>query len=264
MLLKTYEVNTGRRFDSDRPHSILFIADLHGRCEGSAGEEILRIARETRPDLIAAGGDMVRCATDYDAAPLVRLFSSLRAVAPVVSVDGNHEQHMRKDPIAFGPAYHRYIRSIRDEGVICLDNASIPVTIDGMSCTVYGYVLPFEKYGKFRPHSLKRHEITDWIGRKDRRNYGILLTHNPAFAPSYFDWGADLVLAGHYHGGLIRAGNRALLSPYGFPFPRFGYGKYEKDGKTMIVTGGAGDHRIAVRIGNPHEVVLVRLHGKEL
>ena len=44
--------------------------------------------------------------------------------------------------------------------------------------------------------------------------YHILLAHNPEFAETYFDYGADLTLSGHVHGGIFRIGKHGLLSPY--------------------------------------------------
>ena len=34
--------------------------------------------------------------------------------------------------------------------------------------------------------------------------YNILLAHNPNFIDAYATWGADLILSGHIHGGMVR------------------------------------------------------------
>ena len=88
----------------------------------------------------------------------------------------------------------------------------------------------------------------------------ILLAHNPVFAPFYMEWGADLTVCGHFHGGVMRLrGKQPLLSPYGFLLPEYGYGHFEKDGKHVIVSSGLGEHAIPFRIHNPMELVTIDL-----
>ena len=88
----------------------------------------------------------------------------------------------------------------------------------------------------------------------------ILLAHNPVFAPFYMEWGADLTVCGHFHGGVMRLrGKQPLLSPYGFLLPEYGYGHFEKDGKHVIVSSGLGEHAIPFRIHNPMELVSIDL-----
>ena len=41
------------------------------------------------------------------------------------------------------------------------------------------------------------------IGKKGK-DYSILMAHNPAYMDAYKKWGADLILSGHLHGGLVR------------------------------------------------------------
>lgn len=68
--------------------------------------------------------------------------------------------------------------------------------------------------------------------------------------------GADLVLCGHVHGGLIRlplAGG--LLSPERKFFPKYDKGLYEKAGTKMYVSGGIGKPRF----WNPPEINLLYL-----
>ena len=86
--------------------------------------------------------------------------------------------------------------------------------------------------------------------------YHILLAHNPEFAETYFDYGADLTLSGHVHGGIFRIGKHGLLSPYVSFFPRYCYGQYTREEKHMIVSGGLEDHHIH-RIWNPYEIVCI-------
>ena len=86
--------------------------------------------------------------------------------------------------------------------------------------------------------------------------YHILIAHNPEFVKTYFKYGADLVLSGHFHGGVFRIGKQGILSPYLKFFPKYAYGKYMNKNQCMIVSGGLEDHSIK-RIWNPYELVCI-------
>ena len=91
----------------------------------------------------------------------------------------------------------------------------------------------------------------------------ILLAHNPYFSKVYFQWGADLTVSGHYHGGIVRLTEHVILaSPYFHPFPRYGAGDYHREGRHLYVSAGMGEHSIPFRIHNPRELLIVRMTGE--
>ena len=113
----------------------------------------------------------------------------------------------------------------------------------GGPADIAGLELPLGKYRKFKRHSLRVDDLSSRIGESaDSECFRILIAHNPEFAETYRKWGADLIVSGHYHGGVVRSPftGRALLSPYGYPFPRYGYGHYVWDpsGKLRCDTVG--------------------------
>ena len=263
ILVKTYAVSTPKFPADRRPLSILMIADLHGAYYGRDNRDLLAVAEKMKPDLILTCGDMVRSVPDFDITELVRFYASLRELAPVYAVNGNHETRMKLHTVTFGVIYQEYVSELQRVGVTVLNNAQAKTEAGGMPIRIYGYEIPYEKYAKFRRPRLTFEDIHDELGDCAKEPYTILLAHNPVFAKIYREWGADLVLSGHYHGGLIRVGNRALLSPYGSLLPRYGYGIYRSGTKTMIVTAGAGDHSLTIRINDPREVVQIILDRGE-
>ena len=89
--------------------------------------------------------------------------------------------------------------------------------------------------------------------------YSILLGHAPDFIDGYSDWGADLALSGHFHGGIIRFPFLGgLISPRFMLFPRYDYGKYKKGKTIMIVTNGMGQHSLCLRVNNIPEIVSIK------
>jgi len=94
------------------------------------------------------------------------------------------------------------------------------------------------------------------LGEADEEAYQILLAHNPAYFENYAAWGADLSLAGHVHGGIVRIPflNKGVLSPSIQLFPKYDGGIYSIEKKTMLVSCGLGSHTIPFRLFNPGEL----------
>ncbi len=72
------------------------------------------------------------------------------------------------------------------------------------------------------------------LGKADNELFQILLAHNPAYFDNYVTWGADLSLAGHVHGGIVRIPfwNKGVLSPSIQFFPKYDGGIFKQDNKT--------------------------------
>ena len=89
-----------------------------------------------------------------------------------------------------------------------------------------------------------------------------MLTLRPYYFDTYAEYGADLVLSGHIHGGIVRFPLLGgLISPQMELFPKYDAGIYEKNGTTMIVTRGLGTHFPPIRIANRPELIV--LHFSE-
>ena len=90
--------------------------------------------------------------------------------------------------------------------------------------------------------------------------YTILLAHNPAYMDVYLEWGADLVLSGHLHGGLVRIpGLGGIVTPQGFFFPKYS-GEMTREGEqTVIVSRGLGSHTLNIRLFNVPELISIHL-----
>ena len=84
------------------------------------------------------------------------------------------------------------------------------------SLTVYGLEIPLIYYKKPFSPQLKREEIRELIGEPSSDSLNILLAHSPKYGDTYFDWGADLILSGHYHGGIVRIGSTMGCFPHSF------------------------------------------------
>ena len=77
---------------------------------------------------------------------------------------------------------------------------------------------------------------------------------------AYLSWGADLILSGHLHGGLVRIPVLGgIVTPQGFLFPKYS-GEMTREGdQTVIVSRGLGSHTLNIRLFNVPELISVTL-----
>ena len=130
--------------------------------------------------------------------------------------------------------------------------------------------LPLDTYRKLRKSPVTPEEIAQLTGRTVRKPeqkselpYCILLAHNPAYMDAYKAWGADLILSGHLHGGIVRIPFLGgVISPQAFLFPKYS-GELTTEGEqAVIVSRGLGTHTIHLRLFNTPELVSVTLKSR--
>ena len=144
--------------------------------------------------------------------------------------------------------------------VIFLDNEGITVGINTDKLRITGVSLG-EEYFNFHDNTeMDRDYLTSLTGESSKNDYQLLIAHNPVYFTNYAAWGADLILAGHLHGGMVRLpGIGGLISPQARFFPKYDSGQYEHKESRMIVSRGLGSHSVMPRIFNIPELVFVRL-----
>ena len=102
--------------------------------------------------------------------------------------------------------------------------------------------------------------MNECLTLKDRSCFQILMAHNPEYFRTYRRWGADLVLSGHVHGGIVRLPFfGGVISPRVRLFPQYDGGHFTKENKDLIVSRGLGSHTIPFRLWNPGELVEIEL-----
>ncbi len=260
--IKTYSFASAKLH---RPLRILVLADLHGRAYPPLFGDLAGVCRERHPDLILIPGDSVTAREDLDFAPSRELLFSLTKICPVYMSNGNHETKLRMRTDRHRDRYRELIRMFKGCGVHVLNNASEDICRNGNQLHVTGLEIPLSSYKKFRRPKLSEDGMAKALGGPRAGSLNILLAHNPAFAEKYFAWGADLTVCGHFHGGIVRSPftGRALMDPYGFPLPKYGYGMFRQGDQRLVVSGGLGDHFILPRMFNPRELVEIRILPKK-
>ena len=246
-------------------YKILFLTDLHNNSFGKGNGRLLKAIRSQNPDLILIGGDMTVGKPECSTKVAEDFVGQLTKLCPVYYANGNHEQRMKLYPEKFGTKYQEYKCAIEAGGTCFLENRHVDLNIKGCPVQVHGLEIPRKAYKKFQKTTLTKEQIEACIGQADKDKYQILLAHNPIYAETYLKWGADLVLSGHLHGGIVRIpGLGGLITPQFGMFPKYSGELTVKDGKSVVVSKGIGTHTIKIRFLNPAEVVVLHLKGKKI
>ena len=196
-------------------------------------------------------------------AQALEFVSKLPAIAPVYYACGNHEQRMKRKPEVYGEVYQEYQKQLEECGVHFLENSSVLLKEDDCRIRISALELPLATYTKFKKYRVTEQDVTACI-EKEAADYEILLAHNPVYFDAYKKWGADLVLSGHLHGGIIRLpGIGGLITPQAIPFPKYSGEMTTEGEQTIIVSRGLGTHTINLRFLNEAEMIVIHLRGEK-
>jgi predicted MPP superfamily phosphohydrolase len=157
-------------------------------------------------------------------------------------------------------SFDKYKETLEKLGVHFLINEAINMYRNDDKVTITGLHIDSEYYQKLPAPIMKTEYLRKIVGIPDNQCYNILIAHNPVYFNNYLEWGADLILSGHLHGGMVRLpGLGGIVSPQYKFFPRYDAGRFEESGKTMLVSRGLGTHTIKIRMFNRPELMIVTL-----
>lgn len=255
---KTYEIETSK-LKGMQNVKFAILSDLHGVIFGEDNQELFDAIMEEKPDAVMILGDMLVRREIDTLGPAEKLLTKLSENLPVYYVLGNHEQYFM-EYVETQEVYLQYERRLTNAGVCFLHNEHTSMELKGTDFVFYGLELPMEYYKKPRSPMLSLTEMESLIGIPNMDGIHILLAHNPKYGNTYFSWGSDVILCGHYHGGVLRLSEHyGLTCPQFLLFPPFCCGDFHRGGSHMIVSAGLGEHTIPLRIHNPRELLMVEL-----
>lgn len=245
----------------DTEKKVVLLADLHNKVYGEHNDELFRAIRREKPNLILIAGDMLVGKENSDFQEALSFIAKLPSVCPVYYSLGNHEQRLKESPWDYErKIYYNYKNALQKSGVHFLENQAEDVMLDKLCVRISGLELPITTYEKFKKHQVAPEDISRCIQDAKKNKYNILLAHNPVFFPVYKEWGADLTLSGHLHGGIIRIpGLGGLITPQAVLFPKYSGEMTQKDNQALVVSKGLGTHTINLRFCNNAEVVVINL-----
>lgn len=238
------------------------LSDLHNCSYGKNNGKLLQAIAKEEPDVILVAGDILVGTAGEPTTVAEDFMRDAQKIAPVYYGNGNHEQRMKEDPEEYGTAYREYKKSIVKSGINLLENETASFSWGEGNVNIRGLEIPLPCYKKFSKEELSQKQIESRVGKPDEESFEILLAHNPVYAEQYAKWGADLILSGHLHGGIVRVPHwRGVISPQISLFPKYSGGHYEVADSDLVVSRGLGMHTIPVRLFNEAEVVVLDIKG---
>lgn len=258
-----YTMESSKIPEAFNDYKILQISDLHSKKFRDNNEGLAKTINNLQPDVIVATGDMLNAAQDDDGNVFFELIPKLNPEIPIYYIAGNHEA---VDEVSDPKAAQTYFDQIAAFGVIRLKNEMVALEKDGASINLYG-VEPELTYYRDRRNpnfdkiKLTEKHMTELIGSSDKDLLNILLAHNPLYFEAYANWGADLTLSGHVHGGMIDVPFKGgMFSPEYSLWPEYYAGDYHMGDHTMFVNRGIGSSgNIPFRIMDNPEICLITL-----
>ena len=238
------------------PFRIVLVSDLHEHQFGRGNEKLAEKIREQSPDLIIIDGDMINGDSE-NADTAVELVRALKETAPVYYSFGNHEY-------SYMEAGHGDLtEELEAAGAVVLNYQSIDIDIKGNPVRLGGlYEYGFETGMQSEEENERAVPYLEEYADTDR--YLIMCAHRPeSFYPWDMadQWGIDLVLSGHLHGGqVIIPGVGGLYNSLDGFFPKFDYGQYKLGDSDMVITRGLGSNpKMLPRFNNPPEIAVVEV-----
>ena len=228
---------------------VAVLGDLHSAYFGEDNQRLLEAVRKARPDYIFLVGDLLDATRAVPADYAARTAAGLAAIAPTYYVTGNHEWAVGGVP--------ELKDTLGAHGVTVLSNQFTTLERNGGAIVLAGIDDPNGYADQKTPEALAA-EVYAAYGDP----FWVLLAHrNDRFAEQYSLLGADLVLSGHGHGGIIRLPfTDGLLSTDRTFFPSYTAGLYEENGSCLFVTRGLGNSGPTFRLFNRPEVAVLTLH----
>lgn len=236
---------------TDKKQEVRFVllADLHGASFGRENKKLLASVREEKPDGIFIAGDMV-VKNGKGVSETLSLCRKLVKICPVYYGLGNHEIRLADR--------EGVMDKLRKTGVTLLDNEMITASLKGGKVQIAGLTLSEEYYEKFwRKKTLTVPELDKLLPQKREEMPIILIAHNPEYFKTYASWGADLVLSGHVHGGIMTLPFGGVISPSFRIFPKYTNGVYTEGNSKMVLSRGLGLHHIKLRFFNLPQLVTI-------
>lgn len=246
------------------------LADLHDCTFGKKNLRLMKQIELLKPDFIVLAGDIINKKKPCYPSNAYLLIEALAKKYKVYYAYGNHEQRLEwygtkakltTEEKELYSAWVEFKRRLSSHSVQILNNQGLRFEKNGEQLQITGVTIGPEYFTRNR--EMDHRYLKSLIGKSEGRLYQILIAHNPDYFEEYADWGADLIISGHLHGGMVRIpGVGGILSPQAKFFPKYQSGTYSIKDKEMIVSRGLGSHSIMPRMFNIPELVYVQLKSK--
>ncbi len=224
---------------------VAHLSDLHVKTIGLRESKILEILKEEKPDLIFITGDLISFQGPYE--PVMSFLYQLKPPLGVYAVLGNTEYSNENGSCTL--CHKEKSRNLKEShGVVFLRNSSGPLKVNGKVINIIGVDDPV----------LKKSDLKIALKGANPDHPSIVLAHSPEIFDEASEFGFDLLLSGHTHGGQI------FLTKYLrkiFPLEaslEFIEGFFQKGKLLMYVSRGIGTSYVPFRLGVKPEITFFK------
>lgn len=236
----------------------VLISDVHNKVYGDKNAPFIKAVKKINPDFIVLAGDLVTSKAGEDMTPGIELVRALGKDFKIYYGLGNHESKIKEQRDKFGNQFETLKKKVETENILLLDNGSAEISEYNIKIT--GLELSLEYFAHFKIKKMEEDYLKNVVGTADNRKCNILIAHNPDYFSEYAKWGADLVLSGHVHGGIMRLPFLGgVIAPSYRLFPKYDGGIYRENGAVMLLGRGMGSHTLPFRFFNPAQLYVVTL-----
>ena len=219
-------------------YRITVVSDIHLSPVVGRGfaQRVVDTINSTQPDIVAVVGDLV----DGSVKDLGPAAAPLRQLnAPAYFVTGNHE---------YFSGAEQWVEEVRRLGLLPLENARTELPWFDLA-GVNDIAGESEGQGP---------DFAKALGDRDPARACVLLAHQPVQIHDAVEYGVDLQLSGHTHGGQLWPGN--LIAAGANPT----LAGLERYGDTQLyVSRGAGAWGPPTRVGAPSDITVIELASRK-
>lgn len=232
-------------------YTILHICDTHVTQLARLERRLMELISAREVDLCLVTGDMTAEPRASDI--FRRICSVIRSRDSIYSVIGNSEHKPWLDTPML-------LEALTFEGMTILLNSSATIGRGNDAITLVGADDAYSKHD----------DVEAAFAGVDPDSFIIFMTHCPSRTPEGIERGADLILAGHTHGGQVRLPgigviwthmrSRKKLNDGLYPPERLSrILKQDAGSSVLFVNRGAGTSKLHIRILCPPEIAYITL-----
>lgn len=232
-------------------YTILHLSDLHTNRMGRLERRLMRIISDQPVDTCVVTGDVT---ANPEATHCLReICSAIPHSDPFFMVPGNSEHKPWLDA-------NKMLDSLAFDGLEILINTSATIARGTDSIRIVGVDDPYSHLGDMD-------RAFEGIGADE---FVVFLAHCPSVAPEGIRRGADLILAGHTHGGQVRLPFVGMVWSHMRKHQSLNDGFFTSEelsavlghdvgDSKLFVNRGVGTSRIPIRLACPPEVAYITL-----
>lgn len=246
-----YTIQSSKLPDSFDSFTLVQLSDLHGKSFGKNQKKIIEKISDVQPDTILFTGDLIDYRR-YDETHSLILMEEMVKIAPVYYVIGNHE--------VWSQNIASLEQKLRERGVHVLRNETVEIENGTDKIRLTGIDDPANEVVGYEDHMKSTDDLNQAMdGIETEDTYHIMMAHRPELLSLYSEYGFDLVVTGHAHGGQFRIPTGGVFAPNQGFLPEYTAGIHEVQQTKMIVNRGLGNSTFPIRLFNRPEIGVITL-----